>query len=267
MLVAVLLGGAAAQASPVVITDEIDVAATRQGNPYSAYSSATFANNPRSGKYWGDSIQDAADPFDTTQITVNRNDSTNVLTIDLITKFDGNDGITNYADLFFDTQTPDSPDSFNYAIALGVQTKAAGVYTNTGFKTSNDIWASRSQYVYGGYYQFKTTSADYTPGMALASPTRLTSGTKLTNFSVAVTKTSLGSGLYDVRVAITSTSNLSLFDNIDLFWGTGDCSNDAVWGTLASAPVNAPEPTGLALLAGGLAGLGFLRRRRNRPAA
>jgi hypothetical protein len=254
-------GAIEAQAAPVVvatIADQVDVAATNGTNAYSGYSSATFANQLRNGRYWGDSIQGANDPFNTTQIVVTRDNAASTIQFDLKTQFNGNDGIANYADLFFDTRTA-GPDSFNYSIALGSQTRAAGLYNNTTFATSEDIWKTRTQYVYGGGFQFKTTAPGYDPNFFSKSPVRSLTGTQVSGYTVGVTQLNLGGGMYDIRVIITSATNLSLFDNFDIFWGTADCSNDAIWGQVTNT---VPTPGGLGLLGLGLLGLFAFSRRR-----
>jgi hypothetical protein len=48
--------------------------------------------------------------------------------------------------------------------------------------------------------------------------------------------------------------------NLDLLWGTGDCGNDTIFGEY-NRPVKAPEPSTVALLAGGLL---IIRRKRKR---
>lgn len=255
---------APAFAAPIVIGDQLDVAATRLGADYAGYSSSTFANQLRGGRHWGDSIQGSGDPFDTTQITITRNDSINRIDIDLRTWFDGAFDTARYADLFIDTNTTSTFDNFNYAISLGAQGTAAGVYGVTSTKNANDIWGARSGVVYGGYTQFKTTSSSYNASMALTPPVRLQTGIAMPQYTVAVTKTAISGGLYNVNVAITSSTNLSLFDNFDIFWGTADCSNDAVWGTAFTASttnVPVPAPAAMSLFLFGLAGIGAARRR------
>jgi hypothetical protein len=62
---------------------------------------------------------------------------------------------------------------------------------------------------------------------------------------------------------------LSVFGQsvIDIFWGTGDCSNDALLAALqvggsSAPPLGVPEPVTLFLFGAGLAGAAVLRRRR-----
>lgn len=252
-----------AAAAPIVILDTVDVAATRAGGDYGSFSSANFANQVRNGRHWGDEI--AGTPrFDTTSITVDRNYSTNTVDIVMRTMFNGNDTTAGvkYADLFISTNSLAFGATPNYAIALGSQAMGPGVYEVGSFQTSNDIWAPRTQWVYGGYAQPKTTAPDYNAAIAYASPTRLTGGTQVSDMMVTVTRTVVDPNFFDVGVRITSTDSIALFDNFAIFWGTGDCSNDAIAG-IVGAPVSAPGTAslfGLGFLALTLAP--FVRRQR-----
>ncbi|TAL03138.1 MAG: hypothetical protein EPO08_04965 [Rhodospirillaceae bacterium] len=369
-----------ALASPqiVTITDTVDDAATKGTSAYSGYKNTTvgpdgsqiFSDTAIAGQNWGDTLQGSGHPFDTSQIQITRNNSAKTITFDMTTEYSGSDseapaGLAKYADLFIDTNTPNTPDSFNYAIALGTQTEAAGVYAAAGtptafsanqYDTSQQLWGPQTGFVYGGYaardsdlaayqtaetaytnYQaalatYNTQLAAYNSVVAynaavtvnnnnyyackaihphnyncgsletlkplptdptaptvvaapaplpeIIPPVRLTSGTMLTDFTVTETSTVVGgvytSGqykgqcivkdidgncTYDVKVTVTAASaaDLNLFNSFDVFWGTADCSNDAIWGTVATRAV---EPGTLFILGCGLLGLLGLSRRR-----
>lgn len=254
-----VLISAAASAAPIVITDEMDTAATYMRGDYSAYASANFVNRAAGGRHWGDELYSAGHRFDTSQITVDRGANTIVFTLRTI--FNGNDLGARYADIFIDTGTPGVLDSFDYAISLGGQTMPIGVYSVDGQATSNDIWGNRSGYVYGGYSQFKTSSPDFNAAMAMENPVRVTSGTHLDDFSVVVSTMAAGGGYMDLVVSVTAAS-LNLFNAMDLFWATGDCANDVIWGTaLTMADADVPAPPALPLLLGGVLLLLFFRAR------
>lgn len=257
------LSATSAMAAPIVFQDQMDSAATYHGGDYGSYSSANFANRAAGGKHWGDELYDPGHRFDTTSITVNRDNAANTITFTLRTMFNGNDQGAKYADLFLDVATPDAPDSFGYAIALGSQSQAAGLYTIGSSSTANDIWGRQGSYVYGGFAQFKTTSPDYNAGMALAAPVRLDSGSAVGGTTVTVNRSDAGGGFFDVNVVLQGV-NLSLFDSFDVFWGTGDCDNDAIWGTVLTAGLaeaGVPAPPALALTLLGLMAVVSLRRR------
>jgi hypothetical protein len=228
----------------------MDSSATYMRGDYGGYSSSNFVNRAAGGRHWGDELFSAGHRFDTSQISVERTANTVVFT--LRTMFNGNDLGARYADLFIDIGTPNTLDSFGYAIALGGQTLPIGVYSVAGRATSNDVWGARSGYVYGGYSQFKTTSPDFNAGMAVENPVRVTSGTLLDMFTVAISTITVGGGYSDLVVAVAGEST-ALFSAMDIFWATGDCGNDVIWGaavTLADAAV--PAPASLALLVLGL---------------
>jgi hypothetical protein len=251
------LGASPAFATPIVITDQMDSAATYRGGDYGGYASANFANRAAGARHWGDELYDSEHRFDTTAITITRDDAHGSITFALHTMFDGEDLGVHYADLFIGTTDPNTPGGYNYAIALGYQTLAAGFYGNISTLTSNDIWGT-SNYGYGGYSQLKTTAPGYDPNMALASVTRLTGGAALP-YGVSVGRTDAGGGFYDLIV--TLTGDLSPFDDFELFWGTGDCGNDTVWGSAATDPPPVTAPPALWLMS-----LGALMMRQRRPA-
>ncbi|MGE3333405.1 MAG: hypothetical protein AB7I36_07170 [Rhodospirillaceae bacterium] len=262
--IAVALSATSAFAAPITVADTMDSAATVHGADYGGYSTANFANRGAGGRHWGDEIADPAHRFDTTQITVDRNDAAHTMQITLRTRFNGSDLGAHYADIFIDTATPDTVDSFGYSIALGYQSMSPGLYTNGSSQFSNDIWSGTSN-IYGGAAQLKTGEAGFDPAMALTPSVRLTGGSQLAGYAVSTTQTSLGGGLFDLTVEIAS-ADLSLFDAFDLFWATADCANDVIWGSFVTAsgtpsetPV--PAPASFALLLAGLAGLASFRPR------
>ncbi|MGE4063525.1 MAG: hypothetical protein AB7E79_09170 [Rhodospirillaceae bacterium] len=229
-----------ASAGPVVITDTMDSSATYRRGDYGGYASSNFVNRAAGGRHWGDELFSPGHRFDTSQIAVDR--AANAITFTIRTMFNGNDLGARYADLFIDTATPGTLDGFNYAIALGGQTLPTGVYSVSGRATSNDVWGERAGYVYGGYSQFKPTSPDYAATMAVENPVRVTSGTRIDAFSVVISTLAAAGGYTDLIVAVTGDSHL--FSAMDLFWATGDCGNDVVWGTAltrADAEVRAPS--------------------------
>ena len=84
---AILLSPTAAQAAPILALDVVDVATTLGGGSTSGYSGANFQNRETAGRYWGDEVATGAQRFDTTQITVNRDNAAHTLTVTLRTMF------------------------------------------------------------------------------------------------------------------------------------------------------------------------------------
>jgi hypothetical protein len=217
------------------------------------------------GQSWGANVGDS-DGFDTTGIVINR--QTNSIDFQIQTAFDGPDtsyanapyNVTiSYADIFLnpiDSATP--PTTYQYAISLGDQTAngglAVGFYQVTSDKTSEQIWSSRTQFIYGGKY-----APDGDTAAAQYAPTVVTGGTLLTDWTVTILPYS--DGVLDVSLSTTDAAQFAaLFDNFDLFWGTGDCSNAPLFVAVDAAAV--PEPPALAMLAAGLVACGFYRRKR-----
>lgn len=244
----------AAQAAPLVVTDMVDVAAYQGGADAGAYSGVNFESREAGGRHWGDEIATGAQRFDTTQLTVNRDNGLNKLTITLRTMFDGT-GPAAYADLFLDIATP-GMDEFGYAIALGAQSQPRGVYSTIHSNTAQELWVEDGD-VYGAYAQLKPAAAGYDPDMAVFQYVRADTGVALGGYDVVTSRLDAGGGFYDLLVEITSVSGLGLFDAFDLFWATADSGADSIWGAF----VTVPAPAAASLLGLGLVVL-VLRRRK-----
>lgn len=215
--------------------------------------------------------------FDTQKIVVTETPlSHGRLTLDfkVYTEFSGTDCFGDVcartADLFVrpgDAGYSSSP--FTYAIALGQQSPNGGeadpgLYSVEEYETSQRIWSSRTGFIYGGAYTNEAASDPAGP-----APTVLTKGTKLAGAAVSQSAGPAGTYIEDVSLAV-GPQQASLFENgFDLLWGTADCANDTVFGHVAAVdpPGRVPEPTGIAVLAAGFAGLLGLRRARSRASA
>jgi hypothetical protein len=221
-------------------------------------------------------------PFGTTSIVVNR--ANNTLELKLYTTFTGNyftngdtiNGVTaKTADIALSIN---DPTGFNYGIALGKQSLAAGFYQVTSWSTSYQIWNGRSGFDYGGGWALcggtvtcngatsaatgstvlPTPGATNNPNVYYASDTSIASGINLASATVTVL-----SNYIDVVVP-----NFIFTGNLSIFWGTADCSNNPIYGVdLGSGgttgPISPiPEPASLAMLGSGLAALWAARGRR-----
>jgi hypothetical protein len=233
----------------------------------------------------GDVLQDPGHPFDTDKLVATMTTTGGNATLDLkfYTSFNGNDEGARYADVFLGSN-PASPNSFNYAITVGDQaanggTNTVGLYSvaNSGaYYTSTDIWGSRTSYIYGGAFEGLNSSGELNDQF-YASPTVVAAAAApVANFAATVT-TNDSSGdtdldpsgnadytyLVDVSLTATTADFDSLFGNgLSVFWGTGDCSNDAIEALLPDPPANVPEPVTASLFASGIGGLLVARRRK-----
>jgi hypothetical protein len=168
----------------------------------------------------------------------------------------------NYADIFLNAGGGYGAGGYSYAISLGDQSAngglAAGFYEVGSALTSQDIWSSRPNYIFGGAYG---ANANMAPGQigytASAAPTVLTAGQFLSG--VTVTETNLGQGWYQLSAEIDMTPAEAAYfaDGMDVFWGTGDCANGAFMAEFSSLPM--PEPCSAAVL---LSGLFYLALRK-----
>lgn len=221
----------------------------------------------------GDVLQGAGHPFDTDRVEVSVTHSAGKTTLGLkfYTSFNGNDLSARYADIFIgnNNATLAGQNSFGYAVTVGDEL-ANGGKNSVGFydvsapgssKTSIDIWQSRTGYIYGG--QFEGTDA-----LLRASPVVVTNAASLvSNFTANVATGASGDASYpyllDMTLSASTTDFNALFaSGISVFWGTGDCSNDAIQALIAYTPRNVPEPVTLSLFAAGMAGMAAMRRRK-----
>lgn len=253
--VATLSFGAAAQAAPITVGDNVDIAAYQGGADTNAYSGANFANREAGGRHWGDEIATGAQRYDTTQMIVNRNNGAGKLTITLRTMFDGT-GPAVYSDLFFDINTP-AFDDFGYAIAVGTQSYGPGVYSAISSTTAQELWVETGD-IYGAYAQLKADAPGYDPDLAVFQHVSLNNGVALPGYDVATSQIDVGGGVFDFVIDITSPFGLGIFDDFDLLWTTADNGADSIWGRF----VTVPTPAALPLFGVGLLAFAGLRRRR-----
>jgi hypothetical protein len=219
----------------------------------------------------GDVVQGAGNPFDTDRLDVKVTSSagTTSLKLKYYTSFNGNAVTARYADIFLGNN-PVSPDSFGYGIALGDQSGNGGA-ASPGFyslasagdtETSIQLWSGKGGYIYGGQY----LGLD---GFWHDAPTVISALAALqNNWTVNVAEGASGDALFPYLVDVTLMASTQDFatlfgDGMSIFWGTGDCSNDAIE---AAVPVNLPEPLSLTLFGAGLAGLVAARRKKRNAA-
>jgi hypothetical protein len=211
--------------------------------------------------------------FETASLTLSAVSTGAGIVLDLryVTRFSGYEVLNGIAianaDIFLGNGGGSATSPFGYAIALGDQAQnaglAAGFYSVGQVETSQAIWQSRPQFVYGGAFG---SSAAMEPGQAgysaAAAPTVLTAGTRLGG--AVITETELASGWYqlDAQITLTAAEAAYFGNGMDVFWGTGDCANGSFMADFSSLPM--PEPCSAAMLAAGVFYM-LMRRRGGAP--
>ncbi len=235
----------------VVFTDTTKLVAYNKSNP--------------TNHFGGSSVGDVVGArFDTKSLTVS--ETSNTITLKYLTQFDGNELTANYADVFLAVNDASgSPASYGFGVSLGYQLSKGGVASGLyaldagDYKTSVDIWKSKTSYTYGGRY---IAPGEVTPQLA---PTVITGGELLAGWTVASSITNVG-GSHPYELTITlSAADAAAFallsgNYLDILWGTGDCANDPIFAAYERPTVPAPEPASILLLGGGL--MLLARRRR-----
>jgi PEP-CTERM motif len=278
ILAAVFIGAFGAYAAPASAACVSSATVFCDNTVIQAYNGSSAYNYGGSGfssPGVGDVLEDSGHPFDTDRLvaSVSKSGGTTTLNLQYYTSFNGNDETARYADIFLGGNATNK-DSFGYAISVGDEAANGGVNTvgfyclaancasapgANSYETSQDVWGLKTSYIYGGEYK----GLD---GGLYASPTVVDSAdTPDGSFVANVTETDTTVGPFPYVVDVTlSASNQdfnALFGNsLSVFWGTGDCSNDAIEAALPGTKV--PEPRTLAVFGAGLAGAAAVRRRR-----
>ena len=252
-----------------VYCDTTEIAAFKGNTFQNTYTSNNFVSGV------GDTLQSLGNSFDTDRLVATLTEHRGTVTLDLkyYTSFDGNDEGARYADIFLGNN-PTSPNTFGYAISLGDEAVNGG--TSKGFykvssaseKTSEQIWASKAG-TYGG--EFKGTDGIWrsSPTVVTAAATQNPTTNEFTTTVVQSTSAAdPGYGyLVEAKISASATDFNALFGSgLSIFWGTADCSNDAIEALVSYTPVHVPEPVTLSLFTAGLASAAAVRRRRKKTA-
>jgi hypothetical protein len=182
-------------------------------------------------------------PYETTGISFTNSGGTD--TFNIITAFNGSDSVNGYNIGFAALVLGNG-----YGISLGTEGAngglTAGVYQNSTYAMSQQIWGNRSGVIYG---------ADWLQGSAAnLAPTVLTGGNFLEGATIS--ETLMGNGFYDLSITFANTAGLMGAIDSGVFWGTGDCANGAIYAQV-------PEPAAVAVFGAGLLAFGFMVRKRN----
>jgi hypothetical protein len=284
----------AAHAESITYDNDTEVAYYNGGSPQEQSGDVYWDTTPSNGGIGGEPV--FFTPSVTVGMTSNSKTGDSTVTISFSTGlYSGstNVGGTNVyaADIFIGSASSTPNNNYTYAIALGFDSAdggyslaagTGGLYklpttnTSNSYDTSSDIWGSRTKYTYGGAYaKIGSCAANANPttcSAANVSPTVLKSNggsSAVNDTSVTVSGSDTSSGAADGTLTITITGLTStidsIFDDFDLFWGTGDCSNAPIWEDV-NLSTAVPEPSTLALLASALALAAALVRRRRRAA-
>ena len=275
------MSAGAAQADVITIDDNVSVRCYQ--------GTSTYNGSPcgSSGSRWIDQIGNS-NVWQTTKIIATRT-GTHV-TFDIYTNKDNNteDAISGhviqYADFFLDLQ-PDNAITGpfqDWDIGLDLQTGNIYQLSNSDdWKTSVDLMKNTGL-IYGGRIRNTacggTDASDNDPdscdtgnneaGFLAATAVDINDATLLG--STTITHASVNQFGATHRISFTLTAantqnNFNANNAFDVFWGTGECGNDSIWGAVPGAP-QTPEPAALALFGLGMVGVCYGARRRRAAA-
>lgn len=260
----VLLAPAGAAASSVTISD------TTLVRPYIGTAPGSGAGYDKNLLYdvigIKGGVSGQANGFDTSAVTVDWYD-TNSLKFTIYTNFpQGGGAAIESGDpaIAADLVLRDKNGNL-YGIALTTHGDftAGGLYQNAGFLNANaQSPLNNGSWVYGGAYS--TDGTVPATGTNL-SPTLLDAGTLLANVSLSwvLNTDPNNAGTYQLVVDLGAVNGSGDFNQLDFFWGTGNCANDVILGTAIWQGTSAvPVPGSVLLLGSGLVGMVLLRGRR-----
>ncbi len=151
---------------------------------------------------------------------------------------------------------------------IPVYTRApVGFYNGTGantdvtWRTVNSVWAG-SETLVGGRYCAPGTACSGTSPAPETQPETLSivnAAGPNPNPSGTLSAVNFESGIR-ITISNLSAADRALFNIFNIGWGTADCGNDTIVGTI-------PVPAALPLMLTALAGLGLVARRRSGDSA
>lgn len=265
-----------AEAAPIVIMDQTLVRGFTQLAPTTNGSYNFFRDNIGDTNIW----QTFAIEVEKVGGNVNFKIFTN--------KGSDSEGGVGYSDFFINLQPNNAITGPFGNWDIGIDFQTGNVYQTSGpghWNTSQQVFASNGSVIYAGLFRSAdcgapdggdgdpaacSTLPDGDPGagvipgfvpvtQVIPDPARLLGTTTITIGGPSGNPY----GAQNVISFSLSAGLLNGGDNFDLFWGTGECANDAIWGSVP--PV--PEPASLALFGFGLAAMGGISGLARRRAA
>lgn len=278
---AVAMAAGGARADVISIDDNVSVRCYK--------GTSTYNGSPcgSSSARWIDQIGNS-NVWQTTKIVVTRSGST--ATFDIYTNKDNNteDSISGhviqYADFFVDLQPDNAVTGPFQDWDIGIDFQTGNVYqlsSNDDWKTSVDLMKNTGL-VYGGRIRNTacggTDASDNNPdacdtgsneaGFLAATAVDLNDATLIGSTVIAHASVNQFGATHRISFTLTAANtqnNFNAGNAFDVFWGTGECANDSIWGNVPDAP-QAPEPAALALFGLGVLGMYYGARRRRAAA-